>query len=159
MPLDPVHAHVVSTAAGLPESRTTVLAGGGAVSTALRAALTEQGWTVTRAPRPPHENRFVATDPESGRSVEVEVFPDGGRLRAPVRLDVGPVLHPDDLAADKVLALWGRVEARDVVDVVALLAVYAGQRLLELARQKAGGFTDGSFVESLHGVRRIVSAR
>ncbi|MGH3821566.1 MAG: hypothetical protein ACRDRA_01785 [Pseudonocardiaceae bacterium] len=27
-----------------------------------------------------------------------------------VQLDVGPVLHPDDLAADKVLAMWGRGE-------------------------------------------------
>jgi hypothetical protein len=90
MPLDPIHAHVVRTAAGLAESRTVVLAGGGAmlahglverftrdvdlftdrdgaeaiaVSAALRLALIEQGWSVSPAPRPPLENRFVATDP------------------------------------------------------------------------------------------------
>ncbi|MBA3906713.1 MAG: hypothetical protein H0X35_08545 [Pseudonocardiales bacterium] len=39
------------------------------------------------------ENRFIAIDPASGAGVQVEVFPDGGRLHAPVQLDVGPVLH------------------------------------------------------------------
>lgn len=91
--------------------------------------------------------------------MQVEVFQDGGRLRAPVQLDIGPVLHPDDLAADKVLALWGRGEPRDVVDVAALLIVYPGRQLLELAERKDGGFTDSSFVEALSGVRRIVPAR
>jgi len=36
----------------------------------------------------------------------VEVFADGGRLHDLVHLDIGAVLHPEDLAADKVLAFW-----------------------------------------------------
>ncbi len=76
------------------------------------------------------ENRFIAIDPASGTGVQVEVFPDGGRLHAPVQLDVGPVLLQDDLAADKVLAMWGRGEPRDYLDVVALLGLYDHDALL-----------------------------
>lgn len=50
----------------------------------------------------------------------VEVFADGGRLHDRVTLDLGPVLHRDNLAADKMLALWGRARPRDFFDVAAL---------------------------------------
>jgi predicted nucleotidyltransferase component of viral defense system len=53
---------------------------------------------------------------------------------------LGPVLALDDLAADKLLALFGRAEARDFVDVWALAQVMATERLLELARTKDPGF-------------------
>jgi hypothetical protein len=53
---------------------------------------------------------------------------------------VGPILALDDLAADKLLALFGRAEARDFVDVWALAQVMATERLLELARTKDPGF-------------------
>jgi hypothetical protein len=39
--------------------------------------------------------------------------PDGGRLRPLPVVDIGQVLHPDDVAADKVLTLWGRARTRD----------------------------------------------
>ncbi|MBL8925492.1 MAG: nucleotidyl transferase AbiEii/AbiGii toxin family protein, partial [Pseudonocardia sp.] len=43
------------------------------------------------------------------------------RLRPRIALELGPVLHPDDLAADKMLALWGRARPRDFYDVHALM--------------------------------------
>ena len=73
----------------------------------------------------------------------------------PVQLDVGPVLHQDDLAADKVLAMWGRGEPRDFVDVVALLGRYTEDHLLELAALKDRGFIVESFCEALAAVQRI----
>lgn len=183
--MPPLHAWVVSVATGLPEARTLALAGGGAmlahgfvdrethdvdlftdrdpdeamrVTSALRVALAAQGMQIHAAPRPPHENRFVVVDVD-GHQLQVEVFADGGRLREPVRLEVGPVLHADDLAADKVLALWGRLEPRDVVDVVALLERYPGARLVELAGAKDGGFTISSFLGALDAIARITDAR
>lgn len=132
MPLDPLQERIIRAAQTLPESRTLVLAGGCAVITqglvdrithdvdlfteldadeaiavcaALRVTLASDGLFIEPAHRPPHENRFVAVDPASGTSTVVEVFPDGGRLRPPSLLPLGLVLHPDDLAADKTLAL------------------------------------------------------
>ena len=126
-----------------------------AVCAALRDALIREGWMIEDAARPPHDNRFVAVESASNERVQVEVFCDGGRLRPLVSLDCGPVLHRDDLAADKVLALWSRGEPRDVLDVAALLDVYGGPALVELASAKDRGFTGAMFAEALHGVDRF----
>ncbi|MDQ3150525.1 MAG: nucleotidyl transferase AbiEii/AbiGii toxin family protein [Actinomycetota bacterium] len=148
MPLDPLQEQIARTALGLPEARTLALAGGGAmiahgfvdrvtkdvdlfteiddqeavrIVVALRRALEAQQLTTRDTERPPLDHRFVTVDPNTGAECIVEVFADGGRLRGLVALDIGPVLHPDDLAADKVLALWDRARPRDYFDVDALL--------------------------------------
>ena len=97
----------------------------------------------------------VVRDPTDARECTVEVFADGGRLHRRVALSVGPVLHPDDLAADKVLALWGRARPRDYLDVAALLRRYAPARLLELAALKDSGFTPATFIPALHAIDRL----
>jgi hypothetical protein len=56
------------------------------------------------------------------------------RRRAPVVMDVGPVMHLDDLVATKVAALVGRREVRDYIDVAAALSRYSLARVLELAK-------------------------
>jgi len=129
------------------------------VAKALRLAAEAEGLRVTTADRPPHANRFVVIDSWSNEQVVVEVFADGGRLRPAVQLDVGPVLHPDDIAADKMLALWGRGEPRDFLDVVALHARYSEARLLELAGLKDRGFSAESFALALDAVERITETR
>jgi hypothetical protein len=55
------------------------------------------------------------------------------RHRAPVVMDVGPVMHLDDLVATKVAALVNRREVRDYIDVAAARSVYPLARMLELA--------------------------
>ena len=50
------------------------------------------------------------------------------------------MLHPDEVAADKTLALFGRVAARDLVDVAALTDRYPLQQLCALAEEKDTGF-------------------
>jgi hypothetical protein len=182
VPLDPLQSRIARTALSLPQAHTLALAGGGAmivhgftdratrdvdlftevdaeeasqVAAALRNELVAAGLRVSPADRPPHTNRFVITDPDSGTACQVEVFPDGGRLRPTVRLDIGPVLHPDDLAADKMLALWGRAEIRDYVDVAALLDHYKPAALLELAAAKDSGFTPPRFADALDAIRRF----
>jgi Nucleotidyl transferase AbiEii toxin, Type IV TA system len=125
------------------------------VAAALRTELEREGLRVLPADRPPHTNRFVITDPDSGSACQVEVFPDGGRLRPTIHLDIGPVLHPDDLAADKMLALWGRAEIRDYADVAALLDRYQPATLLELAAAKDTGFTPPRFANALDAIGRF----
>jgi hypothetical protein len=101
----------------------------------------EQDLVTHDAERPPLDHRFVTVDPATGAECTVEVFADGGRLHDRVTLDLGPVLHPDDLAADKMLALWGRARPRDFFDVAALIDGYGYERLLELSEAKDSGFT------------------
>ncbi|PRX22608.1 nucleotidyltransferase AbiEii toxin of type IV toxin-antitoxin system [Actinoplanes italicus] len=55
------------------------------------------------------------------------------RHRAPVVMDVGPVMHLDDLVATKVAALVNRREVRDYIDVAAALERYPLDRVLALA--------------------------
>jgi hypothetical protein len=55
------------------------------------------------------------------------------RHRAPVVMDLGPVMHLDDLVATKVAALANRREVRDYIDVAAALGRYPLDRVLELA--------------------------
>lgn len=55
------------------------------------------------------------------------------RRRAPVVMDLGPVMHLDDLVASKVSALVTRREVRDYIDVAAALERYPLDRVLALA--------------------------
>jgi len=186
MSLDPLQERIARIALALPQACTLALAGGGAmivhglvdratrdidlfteldadealaVADALRNALLAVGYEIRQAAKPPHENRFVVFEPASSGSVEVEIFSDGGRLRPRVTLDIGPVLHRDDVAADKTLALWARAEPRDFVDVMALRDRYGGRQLLDLAAAKDRGFTEATFVDALRSVRRISAKR
>jgi hypothetical protein len=185
MPLDPLQERIARTALALPQARTLALAGGGAmivhgfvdrptkdidlftevddhearqVVTALRRALEEQGLVTHDTEGLPLDHRFIAVDPTTGVECTIEVFADGGRLHNRVTLDIGPVLHPDDLAADKMLALWGRARPRDFFDVAALIDRYGYERLLELAETKDSGFTHKTFIDALRAISRLGDA-
>ena len=55
------------------------------------------------------------------------------RRRSPVVMELGPVMHLDDLVATKVAALVNRREVRDYIDVAAALERYSLPAVLELA--------------------------
>ncbi len=76
------------------------------------------------------------------------------RLFAPVETDFGPVLALDELAADKTLAVFGRAEARDFVDLHALSDHYSLDQLIELASTKDTGFNLDVFRTALGSMRR-----
>lgn len=182
MPLEPPHVRVIGIAMALPETRTAALAGGGAmlahgiveratkdidlftdrdadeairIVAALRIAVQAAGLRVEPAHRPPHENRFVAVDATTGRRSRWRCSPTADVCTTRYSFAVGPVLLQDDLAADKTLAMWGRGEPGDFLDVNALLQRYDHGTLFELARSKDRGLTVDTFVVSLRGVRRL----
>lgn len=64
------------------------------------------------------------------------------RTESPVMMDVGPVMHRDDLIATKVAALVNRREVRDYIDVAAALQHYSVAQLLELARRQDPALED-----------------
>ncbi len=80
------------------------------------------------------------------------------RMRPAVSSDLGPVLDQEELAADKVLALFGRAEPRDFLDVYGLSQRLGWPRLLALAKQKDAGFSPERLAESLGRMDRLDQA-
>lgn len=68
---------------------------------------------------------------------------------------IGPVLSLEELAANKLLALFGRAEARDFVDFAALEPVFGLDRLCERATEKDLGFDRAVLAEMLTRIDRI----
>lgn len=79
-------------------------------------------------------------------------------MRPAVASDLGPVLDQEELAADKVLALFGRAEPRDFLDVYGLSQRLGLPRLLALAEQKDAGFSPERLAESLGRINRLDQA-
>ena len=173
MSLDPLHEHIARIAFALPEARQVALAGGGAMlahdlvdrptqdvdlftpdpsevmqlADALAVALCGEGAQVNVNRREPGFTRLAVTVSD-GRSVVVEVAHDA-RIREAVQLSFGRVLHPEEVAADKTLALFGRAAARDLVDVAALSERYTLEQLCGLAAEKDPGFDRSVFADAL----------
>lgn len=94
--------------------------------------------------------RLLLTDAEDVDPEKLELSADW-RAHPPVQIEIGPVLHPDDAVANKMIALFGRAEARDFLDVDAAVTSgrYSRERLLELAASADAGFDRLMFAEAL----------
>jgi predicted nucleotidyltransferase component of viral defense system len=74
-------------------------------------------------------------------------------------MDVGPVMHLDDLVASKVAALVNRREVRDYIDVAAALERYPLERVLELARALDESLDDEEVADAGRYLDRLDDAR
>lgn len=74
------------------------------------------------------------------------------------RVEEGAILADDELAADKLLALFGRAAARDFVDVAALASRYGLERLCDLAAEKDPGFERSVLADMLGTFDRLPRA-
>jgi hypothetical protein len=103
----------------------------------------------------PRYVRLWISGPGSEVGCRVEVVADV-RFHPPVHMELGPVLHPDDVAAGKTEALFNRALARDFIDVDALVESgrYTREQLLELAARRDAGFDRGVFADMLRFVKR-----
>lgn len=101
------------------------------------AALAAAGMTFERRQSAPGFTRLVVSD---GRAqTEVDVAADARLL--PVEASrYGPILSSEELAVDKVLAIFGRAEPRDFVDLSALEPRFGLEHLCRLAAEKDRGF-------------------
>ncbi len=81
------------------------------------------------------------TDTHSGQSGKVELAADI-RSKAPVTMSIGPVVHVDDVAGGKMEALFTRAEARDFIDIDAIVTSgrFTRTGLQELAASRDAGF-------------------
>jgi hypothetical protein len=100
--------------------------------------------------------RLQVTDPLAAATAKVELGIDW-REHPPITLAIGPVLHADDAVANKVCALYSRAQARDYIDVDAVLRSgrYSGERLIALAVAHDPGFDNTTFVTALRAIGRL----
>jgi hypothetical protein len=81
-----------------------------------------------------------------------------GRSRHPVAMEVGPVLHLDDVLGTKVAALAARASPRDIIDVAAAIERYSRQQLLDLGRRADPALSAEEFAAAMRRLDRLDDA-
>ena len=109
----------------------------GALLEAAQAALEAEGLAVTRLSEGPTFARLRVVAGDEATNVDLA---SDYRLMPALSTGEGLVLTEAELAADKVLALAGRAEARDYVDFEGLVTRFDIDKLCELAASKDLGF-------------------
>ena len=166
--LSPLQRRVAVIVSALPEAEGFALAGGGALVIrgdvdrrtrdldffgpdparvdellpAVERALAEADLSVTRVRTSAGFARLEVAD-DADRT-ELDLATDA-RLFAIEERDGVAVLAAEELGVDKVLAVFGRAEARDFIDLAALEERFGLQRLLDGAAAKDRGFDLGVF--------------
>jgi hypothetical protein len=84
---------------------------------AVTVAYREAGYIVELVQRFETFARLMVTDPEVGGQTHKVELAANWRARAPITMEIGPVLHPDDVVAGKMSTLYTRAEPRDFVDL------------------------------------------
>jgi hypothetical protein len=136
-----------------------VAAAAGEVSSALREAgyrvVREEGDELFEGMDEDLQEFLVATDTRALRLTLCRL----DRSQKPVVMELGPVMHLDDLVATKVAALVNRREVRDYIDVAAALERYPLDVLLELGRTADPALDPedvadaGRYLDRLHDAR------
>jgi len=176
--LSELQQRVALVLADLPEAKAFALAGGGALIVrgaidrethdldffvgeadavdrllpALEDALSAHGLAAERRQVAHGFARLSVGD--SDDQTEIDLCVDY-RLLPAEPSPIGPVLSLEELAANKLLALFSRAEARDFVDFAALEPVYGLDHLCRLAAEKDGGFDRRVLAEMLGRIDRI----
>jgi hypothetical protein len=176
--LTSLQERVACIVAGLPEADGFALAGGAALVVmhvvdratrdldffgpsagevdrlvpAVESALSAAGFEVRRERASHGFARLTIVD--GGDVTEVDLAADA-RIRPVDDGPLGPTLSLEELAADKLLALFDRAQARDFVDVAALVERFGLGRLCELASEKDSGFSRSVLVDMLGSFRRF----
>jgi hypothetical protein len=124
------------------------------------AAYAEAGYKVEIDHRNDTFARLYLTDPAQSEVQHRVELVANWRLQPPIRMDIGPVLHPDDVMAGKMDALYNRAAARDFLDIDAAIAGghYTLERLCELAEAMDAGFDRGMFARMLQSIKRFDAA-
>ena len=153
---DPFYTDVARIALAVAERHGFVLGGGFA-------------WLMNGLVERPTEDvdLFTDTDGAAGSSADAEcaAVRDArslsrlDRRESPVMMDVGPVMHLDDLIATKVAALVNRREVRDYIDVAAAMERYTVPELLELARLQDPALEDDDVLAAGRYLDRLDDGR
>jgi hypothetical protein len=128
---------------------------------AVVAAYRDTGFRVEIAQQFETFARLTVVDPQHPDQPQKVELAANWRAQPPIIMDVGPVLHPDDVAAGKMSALYTRAEPRDFLDIDAAIASgrYTPQRLYELAEQADSGFDRAVLAEVFAMLERYPDRR
>ena len=181
--LTPLQERIAEIVSGLPEARGFALAGGSGLL--VRGLIDRQTRDLDYFTVPGEEGALsalrdaleraldrVALDHSRQRDlstfIRIEVSDGDDRCEIDLAIDYralpaepsdyGPTLAVRELAANKVLALFDRAEARDFLDLVELTRHFELPGLLELAAAKDTGFDTAGFLEALSSLERFTSA-
>ena len=176
--LTPFQERIAAIVAGLDEAQDFALAGGGALivrgdvdrgtrdldffgltiesvdrlAPAVERALTRAGMEIVTLQSNQGFVRLVAS--QGDQLCEIDLAADARLF--PIDTDADfPTLTGEELAVDKVLAIFGRAEARDFIDLAAVEPKYDFARLCELAAEKDRGFSPHVFGEMLYRFDRL----
>ena len=178
--LSDLQRRIATILANLAEARGFVLAGGGAIIVrgavgrltrdldyftidpaevdqllpVLEQALLAAGLQVSREQAVPGFARLLVTAGDDEEQTRVDLGTDA-RLLPPERSEYGNILSAEELAVGKVLAIFGRAEARDFIDLAALEPTWSLQHLCTLATEKDLGFQLDVFRQMLGRFDRL----
>ncbi len=170
-PLTDLQVEVLQVFFSLPESEGFMLAGGAGLvavglserrtedldlfttrvsvelaADALEAAMLDRSWRVVRIHDTPTFRRLVVTTQDDAE-VLVDLARDSGSLDAPTITAFGPTYPAVELAARKLLALFGRAALRDFIDVATVSAAFQRSELTDLAGRIDAGFDENVLAE------------
>ena len=176
--LTPLQQHIATIIGGLPEADGFALAGGAALIArgdvdrgtrdldffglsrlavdqlvpAVEQALRDADLQVERVIDNHGFARLIVAD--RAERTEVDLASDARLF--PVEQGPGySTLAGEELAVDKLLAVFGRAEARDLVDLMAVEPRYGLDHLIELASEKDRGFDPAVFAEMTGNFTRL----
>ncbi len=176
--LTPFQERIAAIVAGLDEAEDFALAGGGALifrgdvdrgtrdldffgltiesvgrlAPAVERALIRAGMEIVALQSNQGFVRLVAS--QGDERCEIDLAADARLFDIDTDPDI-PTLTGEELAVDKVLAIFGRAEARDFIDLAAVEPKYGFERLCELAAEKERGFSPHVFGEMLYRFDRL----
>ena len=99
--------------------------------------------------------RLIITD---HTQLVIDFAIDAPPILDPVITDAGPTFAPEELAARKLTALFGRAEARDFTDVFMLCRRFPKSLLIEHAKQLDLGFNELELATAIRSIRRFQPA-
>jgi Nucleotidyl transferase AbiEii toxin, Type IV TA system len=176
--LSPLQEQIATLVAGLDEAKDFALAGGAALITrgdvdrstrdldffgltpddvdrlapVVIRALVDLGLEVRTVQENPGFVRLEVSS--SSDTTELDLAADA-RILPVEHGSLVPTLAGEELATDKVLAVFGRAEARDFVDLRAVESRYGLRRLCERAAEKDPGFSIEVFNDMLNRFSRL----
>lgn len=182
VPITQFQAEVARVFFALPEARSFLLAGGLALlaqgmsarptedmdaftsepgdvqhaSEAFQAAAADHGWQVAIQRS---TDTFVRLQVEGDEALLVDLALDSPPGLPATMSILGPTFAPDELAARKLLALFGRALPRDFVDVYAVTRTRSRVELISLARSIDPGFDEHVLAVALRQITRYSDAQ